>query len=56
LGDGSVLGFYRDITARKEREEALAAAKEAAEAARDAAEQAQGASWRRATTSSAPIR
>jgi PAS domain S-box-containing protein len=41
LADGSVLGFYRDITARKEREEALAAAKEAAEAARDAAEQAQ---------------
>src|SRR5262245_40272418 len=41
LADGSVLGFYRDFTARKEREEALAAAKEAAEAARDAAERAQ---------------
>src|SRR5215467_4224072 len=41
LADGSVLGLYRDITALKEREEALAAAKEAAEAARDAAEQAQ---------------
>src|SRR5262249_27552117 len=41
LADESVLGFYRDITALKEREEALAAAKEAAEAARDAAEQAQ---------------
>jgi len=41
LPDQSVLGFYRDITALKEREEALAAAKEAAEAARDAAERAQ---------------
>src|SRR5215469_2078372 len=41
LADGSVLGLYRDITALKEREEALAAAKDAAEAARDAAEQAQ---------------
>jgi PAS domain S-box-containing protein len=41
LADGSVLGLYRDITALKEREEALAAAKESAEAARDAAEQAQ---------------
>src|SRR5215468_2905894 len=41
LADESVLGLYRDITALKEREEALAAAKEAAEAARDAAEQAQ---------------
>ena len=41
LDDKSVLGLYRDITALKEREEALAAAKETAEAARDAAEQAQ---------------
>jgi signal transduction histidine kinase/DNA-binding response OmpR family regulator len=39
LADGSVLGFYRDITQLKEREEALAAAKEAAETAREAAEQ-----------------
>src|SRR5262249_38048829 len=36
----SVLGFYRDMTARKEREEALAAAKEAAEAARNDVERA----------------
>jgi len=43
LADESVLGFYRDITALKEREEALAAAKESAEAARDAAERAQAA-------------
>src|SRR5215469_4870839 len=43
LADGSVLGFYRDITARKEREEALAAAKEAAETARDEAERARAA-------------
>src|SRR5262249_33116944 len=40
LADGSVLGFYRDMTARKEREEALAAAKEAAEAARNDVERA----------------
>src|SRR5215831_18710058 len=40
---GSVLGFYRDITARKKREEALAAAKEAAETARDEAERARAA-------------
>jgi|GEM_PF-505611 len=40
LGDGGMLGVYRDITELKEREEALAAAKEAAEAARDAAERA----------------
>jgi PAS domain S-box-containing protein len=38
LSDGGVLGLYRDITALKSREEALAAAKEAAESARDAAE------------------
>src|SRR5215468_2430428 len=43
LADGSVLGFYRDITARKEREQALAAAKEAAETARDEAERARAA-------------
>src|SRR5262249_41242210 len=41
LADESVLGLYRDTTALKEREEALAAAKEAAEASRDAAERAQ---------------
>ena len=40
LGDGGMLGIYRDITELKEREEALAAAKEAAEAARDTAERA----------------
>jgi signal transduction histidine kinase len=40
LADGGVLGIYRDITALKEREEALAAARVSAEAARDAAEQA----------------
>ena len=40
LGDGGMLGVYRDITELKEREEALAAAKESAEAARDAAERA----------------
>jgi signal transduction histidine kinase/DNA-binding NarL/FixJ family response regulator len=40
LDDGSLLAIHRDITALKEREEALAAAKEAAETARDAAEQA----------------
>ena len=33
LADGSVLGLYRDITALKDREAALAGAKEAAEAA-----------------------
>jgi signal transduction histidine kinase/FixJ family two-component response regulator/HPt (histidine-containing phosphotransfer) domain-containing protein len=38
LADGSLLGAHRDITALKEREEALAIAKEAAEAARDVAE------------------
>ena len=38
LSDGGLLGIYRDITALKSREEALAAAKEAAESARDAAE------------------
>src|SRR4029077_5139523 len=38
LSDGGVLGLYRDITALKSREEALAAAKEAAEASRDTAE------------------
>jgi len=38
LPHGSVLGFYRDITQSREREEALTAAKEAAEAAREAAE------------------
>jgi signal transduction histidine kinase/FixJ family two-component response regulator/HPt (histidine-containing phosphotransfer) domain-containing protein len=40
LDDGSLLVVHRDITALKEREEALATAKEAAEAARDAAERA----------------
>src|ERR1043165_1096791 len=40
LGDGGMLGVYRDITDLKDRAEALAAAKEAAEAARDAAERA----------------
>jgi len=40
LDDGSLLAVHRDITALKEREEALASAKEAAEVARDAAEQA----------------
>jgi signal transduction histidine kinase/FixJ family two-component response regulator len=39
LSDGGLLGIYRDITALKTREEALAAAKESAEQARDAAEQ-----------------
>jgi PAS domain S-box-containing protein len=38
LSDGGLLGIYRDITALKGREEALATAKEAAEHARDAAE------------------
>src|SRR4051812_32909163 len=38
LSDGGLLGIYRDITALKSREEALAAAKEAAEASRDTAE------------------
>jgi signal transduction histidine kinase/DNA-binding NarL/FixJ family response regulator/FtsZ-binding cell division protein ZapB len=38
LSDGGLLGLYRDITALKSREEALAAAKEAAESARDTAE------------------
>jgi PAS domain S-box-containing protein len=38
LSDGGLLGIYRDITALKSREEALAAAKEAAESARDTAE------------------
>jgi signal transduction histidine kinase/CheY-like chemotaxis protein/HPt (histidine-containing phosphotransfer) domain-containing protein len=38
LSDGGLLGIYRDITALKSREEALAAAKETAETARDAAE------------------
>jgi signal transduction histidine kinase/CheY-like chemotaxis protein/HPt (histidine-containing phosphotransfer) domain-containing protein len=38
LSDGGVLGLYRDITALKSREEALATAKEAAETARDTAE------------------
>ncbi|MEN3379764.1 MAG: hypothetical protein V7604_5119, partial [Hyphomicrobiales bacterium] len=38
LSDGGLLGIYRDITALKTREEALAAAKETAETARDAAE------------------
>src|SRR5215470_734253 len=38
LPHGSVLGFYRDITELRGREEALTAAKEAAEAAREAAE------------------
>src|SRR3954464_13996945 len=38
LSDGGLLGLYRDITALKSREEALAAAKEAAEASRDTAE------------------
>src|SRR3954452_13871251 len=38
LSDGALLGIYRDITALKSREEALAAAKETAETARDAAE------------------
>src|SRR5262249_30273049 len=40
LDDGSLLGLYRDITALREREEALATAKDAAEAARDTAERA----------------
>jgi signal transduction histidine kinase/HPt (histidine-containing phosphotransfer) domain-containing protein/ActR/RegA family two-component response regulator len=40
LDDGGLLVVHRDITALKEREEALATAKEAAEAARDAAERA----------------
>jgi signal transduction histidine kinase/transcriptional regulator with GAF, ATPase, and Fis domain/HPt (histidine-containing phosphotransfer) domain-containing protein/ActR/RegA family two-component response regulator len=40
LEDGGLLVVHRDITALKEREEALATAKEAAEAARDAAERA----------------
>jgi signal transduction histidine kinase/DNA-binding response OmpR family regulator len=40
LDDGGLLAVHRDITALKEREEALATAKEAAEAARDAAERA----------------
>jgi signal transduction histidine kinase/transcriptional regulator with GAF, ATPase, and Fis domain/DNA-binding NarL/FixJ family response regulator len=40
LDDGSLLAVHRDITALKEREDALATAKEAAEVARDAAEQA----------------
>ena len=35
LDDGGLLAFGRDVTALKEREEALAAAKEAAERARD---------------------
>ena len=39
LDDGSLLGFYRDITELKDREEALAAAKEIAETARADAEQ-----------------
>jgi signal transduction histidine kinase/ActR/RegA family two-component response regulator/HPt (histidine-containing phosphotransfer) domain-containing protein len=38
LADGGLLGVHRDITALKDREEALALAKEAAEAARDVAE------------------
>jgi signal transduction histidine kinase/CheY-like chemotaxis protein/HPt (histidine-containing phosphotransfer) domain-containing protein len=38
LADGGLLGIHRDISALKEREEALAVAKEAAEAARDLAE------------------
>jgi PAS domain S-box-containing protein len=38
LADGSAIAVTRDVTALKDREEALAAAKEAAEAARDAAE------------------
>ncbi len=38
LSDGGLLGIYRDITALKSREEALATAKEAAEASRDTAE------------------
>ncbi len=38
LSDGGLLGIYRDITALKSREQALAAAKEAAEASRDTAE------------------
>ena len=38
LSDGGVLGLYRDITALKNREEALATAKKAAETARDTAE------------------
>jgi len=38
LGDGGLLGIYRDITELKNREEALAHAKEAAEHARDDAE------------------
>ena len=38
LADGGLLGIHRDISALKEREEALAVAKEAAEAARDVAE------------------
>ena len=40
LDDGGLLAVHRDITALKEREEALASAKETAEVARDAAEQA----------------
>jgi signal transduction histidine kinase/DNA-binding response OmpR family regulator len=40
MEDGGLLAVHRDITALKEREEALASAKEAAEAARDAAERA----------------
>ena len=43
LGDGSLLGVYRDITELREREEALAAAKEAAEQARMEAEAANSA-------------
>ncbi len=39
LADGSLLGFYRDITDLRDREEALAAAKEAADAARADVEQ-----------------
>ena len=39
LDDGNLLGFYRDITELKDREEALAADKENAEAARAEAEQ-----------------
>jgi PAS domain S-box-containing protein len=38
LSDGGLLGIYRDITALKSREQALASAKEAAEASRDTAE------------------
>ena len=39
IADGSLLGFYRDITDLRDREEALAAAKEAADAARADVEQ-----------------